>query len=85
MARLTHLEDRGGRWYFLFRAEASEETFEAALQTFKRVIPAETRQWHEDLSRWSVDASEANRIRLGYLYPNFPEALRLLHSQLTLF
>ena len=84
MARITHLEERAGRWYFLFQPEAGE-TFEGILQLLKWRLSVGEREWHADLTRWSVAVSDEHAARLEALFPNFPGELHALKNQLTLF
>ena len=84
MARIQHLEERGGRWYFLFVPEAGE-SFHVVLQRFKRGFPLGEREWHEDMTRWSVAISDENQERLALLFPNFPGLLQAMKDQLLLF
>ena len=84
MARIQHLEERDGRWYFLFRPEEGE-SFESVLRLFKWRVPVGEREWHADLMRWSVAISEENSARLALLFPNFPGELQALKNQLSLF
>lgn len=84
MARIQHLEERHGRWYFLFGPEEGE-SFETVLQRFKWRIPLSEREWHDDMTRWSVAISDENHARLALLFPNFSTALQALKNQLSLF
>ena len=84
MARIQHLEERAGRWYFLFVPEAGE-SFHVVLQRFKRGFPMSEREWHEETKRWSVAISAFNCERLALLFPNFPWLLQAMKDQLSLF
>lgn len=84
MARMRHLEEREGRWYFLFRPEEGE-SFESVLRLFKWCLPVGEREWHEDLTRWSVVISEDNQGRLDVAFRNFVSELQALKNQLPLF
>ena len=84
MARIQHLEEREGRWYFLFQPEAGE-SFETVLQLLKWRLSVGEREWHADLTRWSVAISEEHHARLALLFPNFPGELHALKNQLSLF
>ena len=84
MARIQHLEERDGRWYFLFRPEAGE-SFDSILRLFKWCLPVGAREWHEDITRWSVAISEENQGRLAVAFHNFTSEVQILKNQLSLF
>ncbi len=84
MARIRHVEERDGRWYFLFQPEAGE-SFESVLRLFKWHLPVAERAWHEDTKRWSVAVSEENNARLDLVFANFVSARKALKDQLSLF
>lgn len=84
MARIKHLEERDGRWYFLFQPEAGE-SFEAVLQLLKWRLSVGEREWHADLTRWSVAITDEHHARLAQLFPNFVSELQTLKNQLSLF
>ena len=84
MARMKHLEERQGRWYFVFGPEEGE-SFEAVLLQFKRRIPVSEREWHEDITRWSVAINEDNHAWMDALFPNFLSQPQAMKNQLVLF
>ena len=84
MARIQHLEERQGRWYFLFRPEEGE-SFESVLRLFKWHLPVAEREWHEDMTRWSVAISDDNLLQLDLVFSNFVSERQALKDQLSLF